>query len=59
MAPRALTAYRLLLRAFPPRYRQRFGDDMTDVFADRLRDARSRGLAATAGLWARTLVDIA
>ena len=58
MAPRALTVYRLLLRAFPRRYRDRFGDDMTDVFADRLRESRTRGALAVGVLWARTIVDI-
>ncbi len=58
MAARALTAYRLLLRAFPRRYRDRFGDDMTDVFADRLRESGARGRVAVAVLWLRTLADI-
>ncbi len=58
MAPRALTVYRALLRAFPRRYRERFGDDMTDVFADRLRESRSRGALAVAALWLRTVIDI-
>ena len=51
MAPRALTAYRLLIRAFPRAFRDRFGDDLTDVFADRLREARRTGRFAVAALW--------
>ena len=58
MAPRALIVYRLLLRAFPPRYRDRFGADMADVFADRLRGSRARGALAVAALWLRTVADI-
>jgi putative ABC transport system permease protein len=58
MAPRALTVYGLLLRAYPRRYRARFGDDMAEVFADRLRDARRRGVLAVAELWMRTVVDV-
>jgi hypothetical protein len=41
--------YRLLLRAFPSAFRDRFGEDMTELFADRRRDARRRGAAAVAG----------
>ena len=58
MAARALTVYRALLRAYPSRYRARFADDMTDVFADRLRDARRRGRLAVAALWLRTVGDV-
>jgi predicted permease len=58
MAPRALTLYRQLLRAYPPRFRARFADDLTDVFADRLRDARARGAIAVTALWGRSVIDI-
>ena len=59
MAPRALTAYRLLIRAFPRAFRDRFGDDLTDVFADRLREARRTGRFAVAALWLRSVADVA
>jgi putative ABC transport system permease protein len=32
--PRALRVYRALLRAFPPRFRLRFEDDLVELFAD-------------------------
>jgi putative ABC transport system permease protein len=50
--------YRLLLRAMPPAFRERFGDDMADLFADRCRDARRRGAAAVAWLFVRTILDV-
>ena len=49
--------YRLLLRIFPRDFRARFGADMADVFADRLRAARTRGLVAVLALWMRTAAD--
>jgi predicted permease len=51
--------YRLLLRLFPAAFRTRFGDDMADVFSDRLREAREGGWRSVAALWVRTLADIA
>jgi predicted permease len=50
--------YRWLLRLFPAAFRGRFGGDMTDVFADRLRRARAEGRAAVARLWVRTTADL-
>jgi hypothetical protein len=50
--------YRLLLRLFPRDFRARFGGDMADVFADRLRTARARGLVAAFGFWARSAADV-
>jgi putative ABC transport system permease protein len=50
--------YRLLLRIFPRAFRARFGGDMADVFADRQRTARARGLVAAFGFWARTAADV-
>jgi len=53
-----MTLYRLLLRVFPRRFRERFGDDMTATFEARRRDARSRGAWATIALWIRTVIDM-
>ncbi|HEX5215786.1 MAG TPA: ABC transporter permease, partial [Vicinamibacterales bacterium] len=39
--------YDVLLRAFPRDFRERFGADMRDVFADRSRAARDAGMWAT------------
>ena len=50
--------YRLLLLAFPPAFRRRFGADMTALFADRRQAARARGRAAVGGLWLRTIADV-
>jgi predicted permease len=50
--------YRYLLRAFPAQFRARFGDDMTELFADRYRDAQRTGTRAVAWLWVRTILDV-
>jgi putative ABC transport system permease protein len=50
--------YRLLLLVFPRDFRARFGADMADVFADRLRSARGRGPVANLALWTRTTIDL-
>src|SRR5688572_24917751 len=54
----AMSLYRILLLAFPRDFRARFGDDMSDVFEDRLRDAHARGPRATFALWTRTMLDV-
>lgn len=43
----------------PAAFRERFGDAMEAAFEDRLREARGRSALAVAGLWTRTLVDLA
>ncbi|MEZ5317341.1 MAG: ABC transporter permease [Vicinamibacterales bacterium] len=53
-----MRVYRLLLRAFPSAFRARFGDDMVEVFTDRLRAARRRGRTAALAFWARTVADV-
>ena len=53
-----MTLYRLLLRVFPPAFRARFGDDITEVFSDRLARARTQGLVAAIRLWCRTIGDV-
>ena len=58
MAPH-LTVYQFLLRAFPRTFRDRFADDLTDVFADRLREARRRGRLTVIMLWVRSVADVA
>ncbi|MEM7414540.1 MAG: ABC transporter permease [Gemmatimonadota bacterium] len=44
-----------LLRAYPPSFRAEYGLDAAELFADRLRDARTRGPIAVAWLWAKTV----
>jgi hypothetical protein len=47
--------YRLLLRAYPSRFRAAFGREMTTVFRDRRREMR----ASPVRFWAEILTDIA
>ena len=54
-----MRVYRWLLRFFPPSFRDRFGDDMAEVFGDRVSRARAQGRLAVARLWARTILDVA
>jgi hypothetical protein len=48
--------YRILLRAYPARYRQEYEEDMTQCFRDQLRAANTVGKIL--GLWARTISDL-
>ncbi len=50
--------YRTLLRLYPRGIRERFGEDMTLLFADQLRDAAGSPRLVVQ-LWLRTLVDLA
>lgn len=58
MGTRPVRLYRQLLRLFPKPFRARFGDDMAEMFADRLRAARRHGRVAVAAFWWRTTVDV-
>lgn len=49
-------AYRALLIAYPPEYRREFGEPMTQLFTDRLRD--ETGGKRTFLFWAQMLVDL-
>ncbi|MEO8510898.1 MAG: hypothetical protein ABI534_06600 [Chloroflexota bacterium] len=57
--PRAAErVYRGILRLYPAEFRRRFGEDMVQLFHDRLRDARSgRAPAGAALAWIALLVD--
>ena len=55
MTPRL---YRVLLRLAPRRLRDLHGDDMTELFADRLAAARSRGWPGAAAVWVRAISDL-
>lgn len=58
--PLVLGVYRLLLRAYPRRFRSRHGEAMVDVFlAKHEAVTRGAGLARRAGFWMETLVDVA
>lgn len=52
--------YRGLLRLYPARFRRRFGEDMVQLFQDRLRDARSeRSPGGLVRAWMAVLGDVA
>jgi putative ABC transport system permease protein len=53
-----MRAFRLLLHLFPASFRDRFGHDMEELFADRRRAARQAGRRAVAALWVRTAADL-
>lgn len=55
---RGAGVYRLLLRAYPPSFRQAFGREMGQTFDALLAGAQRRGRAATAALWGRTIFDL-
>lgn len=54
-------AYRGLLRLYPSWFRERYSDEMVQLFSDQLRDARAAAgrPAGTATTWIRTLGDLA
>lgn len=57
--PVALRLYRALLTLYPAAFRARFGDEMVQLFADQLRDARVAGSpTGVAGTWFRSLGDV-
>jgi predicted permease len=57
---RATRFYRALLRCYPARFRQEFGDEMARAFAAQLREARrERRRLAVAAIWAAVLRDLA
>src|SRR5687767_6772193 len=49
--------YRAVLRLAPRRLRDAHGDDMAELFAERLTDARARGRVAAALVWTRAISD--
>ncbi|MEO7664651.1 MAG: hypothetical protein ABIV26_05940 [Candidatus Limnocylindrales bacterium] len=54
-------AYRTLLRLYPAPFRDRFGDEMAQLFGDQLRDAERRagdGRGGVGSVWAGALVDL-
>ena len=54
---RSERVFRSLLRAYPRSTREASGEDMVQLFADRLRDAGSRRVRAT--VWLESIADIA
>jgi hypothetical protein len=55
----SVLTYRLILQAYPYSFRREFGESMTQVFGDSVRDTwRRAGFAGLARLWMRTVVDV-
>ena len=55
---RHIAAYRFTLRLYPSRFRQAYGPEMTQLFADLLADQRGFGQRFNVWrLWAHTLLD--
>ncbi len=52
--------YRWLLRLYPATFRERFSDELVQLFGDQLRDARASAgrSGAAARTWIRTLADL-
>lgn len=50
--------YRALLQVYPVRFRELYGTDALELFRDRLAESRTRGGAAVAWLWLRTLPNV-
>ena len=51
--------YRVLLRAYPRRFRDQYGTDASELFRDRLHEARATGgAAAVVWLWLRTIPNV-
>jgi hypothetical protein len=52
--------YAGLLRAYPRAFRERYADEMVQLFVDQLREARAMtGPSGVTGTWFRTLLDLA
>ncbi len=57
--PPGLRVYRAFLRLYPAEFRARFADEMVQLLADQLRDARRAGAAGgLARTWLRTAGDL-
>jgi putative ABC transport system permease protein len=55
---RAELFYRRLLVVFPAAFRDRFAEDLIDLFRDKRRAAETRGRLALAGFWISILADV-
>ncbi len=49
---------RILLALLPPTFRRRYGSEMAQVFGQRVREARGRGVGPWFGVWCRTVPDL-
>lgn len=54
----AIDCYRILLLAYPRRFRTWAGGELERAFAQRLEECRGAGLKKHLGLWRRTLADV-
>jgi hypothetical protein len=56
----SVRVYEMLVKAYPASFRREYGDEMTLVFREQMRDAwRERGAAGVAMAWFRVLGDLA
>jgi putative ABC transport system permease protein len=53
-----MTVFNLLLRLFPPAFREAFGDEMRRLFDEQRRAVAGHGLSARIALWARTTIGM-
>lgn len=51
--------YRVLLAIYPRTFQAEAEDELVQIFRDAHAEARARGLAGVAGLWVRTVADLA
>jgi hypothetical protein len=51
--------YEVLLMAYPREFRREYGPQMAQIFRDLCRDGRQAGTSELAGLWVRTVLDLA
>ena len=58
-APGAERLYRRLLALLPNDFRDRFEPDLADLFRDKYRAARARGIHALPASWIRITIDLA
>jgi len=56
---RSEAVYRILLRAYPPEFRERYEEEIVEAFRDRRTEASSRrGAVGLASLWLSTVPDV-
>ncbi|NNF13776.1 MAG: FtsX-like permease family protein, partial [Gemmatimonadetes bacterium] len=57
-ALRSERIYRWLLRLYPESFRDRFGEDATELFTDHLAEARGAGRVSVVMFWVRTVANV-
>ncbi len=57
-ASRSERVYRLLLRLFPPPFREEYGEDVVQLFLDRRAELNGESRRARARFWTRSVADL-